>query len=237
MVNVKELKAQLQQEAQGTRRGLPFKKLAVNHSSQEFVLKEGELEKVLGKQVELFIVGEFGQYFYFDPKLEKLTVLSQIKKPALIKQAIDLKSGKKMAEILETMKSQNIKPTFSDILVVLVKVDDTWQEVMFYVKGALLQSWFEIVKEIASSDNTPIGNIVKIGLKAQKKGSVRYATLSLVEFIECEDEDLVSKGVSFLNKFKEAVKSYNQYEPPMEEEVSSINEEDKITSIDDLVEF
>lgn len=237
MVNAKELKAQLQQEAQGTRRGLPFKKLAVNHPTQEFVLKEGEVEKVLGKQVELFVAGEFGQYFYFDPKLEKITLLSQIVKPALIKQAIDLKSGKRMAEILEKMKSQNIKPTFSDILVVLVKVEDVWQEAIFYVKGALLQSWFEIVKEISSSDNTPIGNIVKISLKAQKKGSVKYSTLSLVEFEECEDENLITKGVLFLNKFKEVVKTYNQYEPPIEEEAPAINEEDKITSIDDLVEF
>jgi hypothetical protein len=234
MSNTEELKAQLQQEATGQRRGLPFKKLAVNHSTQEFLLKDGDAEKVLGKQVELFIAGEFGQYFYFDPKLERITVLSQIVKPALIKQAIDLKSGRKMSEILEKMKSQNTKPTFSDILVVLVKVDDKWQEAIFYVKGALLQSWFEIVKEITSSDATPIGNIVKLGLKAQKKGSVKYSTLSLVEFIICKDNDLVSNGVALLNKFKEAVKSYNQYEP-VEEPV--INEEAIASEDDDAVEY
>lgn len=235
MTNANELKAQLQQEATGQRRGLPFKKLAVNHSTQEFVIKDGEAEKVLGKQAELFIAGEFGQYFYFDPKIEKITVLSQIVKPALIKQAIDLKSGKKMAEILEKMKAQNTKPTFSDILVVLVKVDNQWQEAIFYVKGALLQSWFEIVKEITSSESTAVGNIVKLGLKAQKKGSVKYSTLSLVEFVNCEDNELIAKGVLLLNKFKEAIKSYNRYEPVEEEPI--IGEDNKITSLNDIVEF
>jgi hypothetical protein len=231
MKNAKEL---LQQEALGSKRGLPFKKLAVNHSTQEFVLKDGELEQVLGKQVELLVAGEFGQYYFFDPKLEKTTVLSQIVKPALIKQAIDLKSGKKMAEIIEKMKSQNLKPTYSNILVCLVKVNGEWEEVIFYVKGALLQSWFEIVKEIANLGNTPIGNIVKLGLKAQKKGSVRYATLSLEEFIDCQDNTVIANGVLLLNKFKEAIKSYNQYEPAEEEPVI----EDKITSLnDDDVEF
>jgi hypothetical protein len=234
MANAKELKAQLQQEAVGSRRGLPFKKLAVNHSTQEFVLKDGELETNLGKQVEMLVAGEFGQYFYFDPKLEKTTVLSQIVKPAFTKQAIDLKSGKKMSEIIERMKSQNTKPTYSNILVVLVKSEGKWREAIFYVKGALLQSWFEIVKEIASSENNVIGNITKLGLKAQKKGSVRYATLSLEEFIDCEDGELITKAKLFLENFKEAVKSYNQYEPVEEE---PLIEEKTTTFNDEDVEF
>lgn len=232
MVDTNNLKAQLQQEAVGQRRGLSFRRLAVKHGTQEFVLKDGNVEKVLGKQVELLIVSEYGQYVYFDPKTERTTILSQIKKPFEIKNSIDLKSGKKMSEIIENMKAQNTKLTYNNILLVMVKVGNEWQEALFYLKGALLQSWFEIVKEITASDNNIIGNIVKLSLKAQKKGSVRYATLFLEEFINCEDNNVISSAVAFLKRFKEEVKSYNQFRVEKE----AIEEESMITSLDD-VEF
>lgn len=218
--NINELKAKLIAEAQGNRRGLPFKKLAVNHASQEFVLKDATGEKSIGKQAEIFIAGEYAQYFYYDPRLERLTMLSQITKPALIKKAIDLKSGRLASEVVEKLKQQGLKPTFATILVVLVKVGDEWEEAIFYLKGALLQAWFEIVKEIQASGGNVISNILKLGLKAQKKGSVKYSTLTLQEFIECKEETTVAKGVLFLNKFKDAVKEYNVYEPVEEEVVS-----------------
>jgi hypothetical protein len=232
MANINELKAQLLQEAQGQRRGLPFKKLAVNHQSQEFVLKDGESEKVIGKQVEIFVVGEYAQYFYFDPKLERITLLSQITKPALIRKAIDLKSGKLASEVVEKLKAQGFKPTYTSILVVLVKVDNEWQEAVFYLKGALLQSWLEIAKELQGYGATYIANILKLSLKAQKKGAVKYSTLALSEYLECNDENTVAKGVLLLNKFKEAVKEYNVYEPPMEEVPVETEE-----MSDDIVEY
>ena len=46
MANINELKAKLMSEAQGSKRGLPFKKLAVRHG-EEFVIKDGESEKEL----------------------------------------------------------------------------------------------------------------------------------------------------------------------------------------------
>ena len=217
MANINELKAKLISEAQGSKRGLPFKKLAVNHQSQEFILKDGEIEKVIGKQAELFIVGEYAQYFYFDPKIERITLLSQITKPSLIRKAIDLKSGKLASEIVEKLKQQGLKPTYTSILVVLVKIDNSWEEAVFYIKGALLQSWFDIVKELQQYGSTPIASVVKLGLKAQKKGSVKYSTLALAEYSDCNDESVIAKGVLLLDKFKEAVKEYNVYEPIKEE--------------------
>jgi hypothetical protein len=213
MSNINDYKAKLLQEAQGQRRGLPFKKLAVNHSNHEFILKDGESEKVIGKQVELFVVGEFSQYFYYDPKLERITLLSQIVRPHAIKKAIDLKSGKPASEVVEKLKQQGLKPTFTTILVVMVKDGNNWTEAVFYLKGALLQSWFEIVKELQSYGATHIANILKLSLKAQKKGSVKYSTLTLQEYAECEDEEVAKAGVLLLNKFKDAVKEYNTYEP------------------------
>jgi len=217
MVNINELKAKLMSEAKGSKRGLPFKKLVVRHNDQEFVLKDGENEKAIGKQVEAFVVAEYAQYFYFDPKLERITILSQITKPALIKKAIDLKSGKPVVELVEKLKSQGLKPTYTSILVLLVKVDNTWEEVVFYVKGALLQSWMEIVKELQQYNTTHIANLLKLSLKAQKKGAVKYSTLALTEYKDCEDESILTKGVVLLDKFKEAVKEYNAYEPAKEE--------------------
>jgi hypothetical protein len=217
MANINDYKTKLLADAKGSKRGLSFKKLAVNHSNQEFVLKDGENEKPIGKQIELFVVGEFAQYFYFDPKLERITMLSQIVRPHSIKKAIDLKSGRPVAELIEKLKSQGTKPTYTSILVVMVKVDNTWQEAIFYVKGALLQSLLEITKELQSYGTTHIASLLKLSLKAQKKGAVKYSTLALSEYAECNDEGVLAKGVLLLDKFKDEIKKYNVYEPPTEE--------------------
>ncbi|MBX0312177.1 MAG: hypothetical protein JHC31_10450, partial [Sulfurihydrogenibium sp.] len=100
---------------------------------------------------------------------------------------------------------------------VLVKVDNAWQEAVFYIKGALLQSWMEITKELQGYGATPIASLLKLSLKAQKKGAVKYSTLSLVEYKDCEDEQVLAKGVLLLDRFKEEIKKYNAYEPSTEE--------------------
>ena len=235
MANINELKLKLISEAQGSKRGLPFKKLAVNHQSQEFIIKDGEIEKPLGKQVEIFVVGEFSQYFYFDPKLERITILSQIKRPFEIKNAIDLKSGKPISQLIEKLKQQGLKPTYTTILVVLIKEGDKWEEGIFYIKGALLQSWLEITKELQGYGATPISNLLKLTLKAQKKGAVKYSTLALSEYNECEDENILAKGVLLLDKFKEEVKKYNAYEPQPEDLPVEPGEDTDINS--EAVEF
>jgi hypothetical protein len=217
MSNINEMKAQLLNEAMGQRRGLPFKKLAVNHQTQEFILKDGENEKSIGKQVEVFVVAEFSQYYFFDPKLERITMLSQIVRPHGIKKAIDLKSGRPVVELLEKLKAQGTKPTYTSILLVLVKVDNEWQEAIFYVKGALLQSLLEITKELQGYGATHIASLLKLSLKAQKKGAVKYSTLAMSEYSECNDEKVLAKAVILLNKFKEELKRYNAFEPPTEE--------------------
>jgi hypothetical protein len=234
MANINEYKAKLLQEAQGQKRGLPFRKLAINHTSQEFVLKDGETEKTIGKQAEIFVVAEYSQYFFFDPKLERITLLSQITKPSLLKKAIDLKSGKPVAELVEKLKSQGFKPTYTSILVVLVKDGNDWQEAVMYLKGALLQSWLEIVKELQGYGATHIANLLKLSLKAQKKGAVKYSTLALSEYKECNEEGILAKGVLLLDKFKEEVKKYNAYEPPTEELPI---EPEETASADDIVEY
>ena len=233
MSNINELKTKLLSEAKGSKRGLSFKKLAVRHNDQEFILKDYENEKSIGKQVEVFVVAEYAQYFYFDPKLERITLLSQITKPSLIKQAIDLKSGKKVGELIEKLKAQGFKPTYTTILVVMVKVDNEWKEAIFYLKGALLQSWLEITKELQGYGATHIASLLKLSLKAQKKGVVKYSTLALSEYKECYDEDVLAKAVILLDRFKEEVKRYNTYEPAEELSV----EPEEATSLDDNVEF
>jgi hypothetical protein len=114
----------------------------------------------------------------------------------------------------------------------MIKVDNTWQEALFYVKGALLQSWMEITKELQGYGANHIASLLKLSLKAQKKGAVKYSTLSLVEYKDCEDEGVLAKGVLLLDKFKEEIKKYNAYEPPTEE--LPIEPED---TSDDAVEY
>jgi hypothetical protein len=99
----------------------------------------------------------------------------------------------------------------------MVKVDNTWQEAIFYVKGALLQSLLEITKELQSYGATHIASMLKLTLKSQKKGAVKYSTLALSEYSECNDEQVLAKGVLLLDKFKDEIKKYNVYEPPTEE--------------------
>jgi hypothetical protein len=232
MVNVNELKAKILSEAQGSKRGLPFKKLNVNHAEQTFIVKDGEAEKQLGKEVEIFVVGEYSQYYFYDPKLERITMLSQITKPSLLKQAIDLKSGKKVSELVEKLKSQGLKPTYTTILVILLRVNNTWEEAIFYLKGAVLQSWLEISKQLQQQGTTHIAKLMKLGLRSQKKGAVKYATLSLQDFQDTEDKDILAKAVILLDRFKEEVKKYNTYEPAEELPIEPTEE-----AVDDGVEF
>lgn len=232
MVNINELKAKILAEAQSTKRGLPFKKLNVNHADQVFVVKDGEVEKSLGKETEIFVVGEYSQYYFYDPKLERITMLSQITKPALLRQAIDLKSGKKVSELVEKLKSQGLKPTYTTILVILLKVDNTWEEAILYLKGAVLQSWLEITKQLQQQGTTHIAKLMKLGLRSQKKGAVKYATLTLLDSQDTEDKDILAKAVILLDRFKEEVKRYNAYEPAEELPIEPTEE-----AVDDGVEF
>ncbi|MBX0310279.1 MAG: hypothetical protein JHC31_00480 [Sulfurihydrogenibium sp.] len=234
MANINELKNKLLQEAQGQRKGLSFKKLAIDHANQTFVVKNnGEVVQSLGKEVEVLIIGEYGQYFMFDPRLERITFLSQITKPALIRQAIDLKSGKKVSEILEKLKQQGMKPVYTSILLVMVKNNDNWEEMLFYLKGAVLQSWIEIVKELQGYGVPYVASLLKLGLRSNKKGAVKYNTLTLQKYEECNNENLLAKAVLFLDKFKEEIRRYNTYEPSVEE----IPIEPEETTLDDIVEY
>jgi len=214
MANINELRAKLIQEAQGSRRSLPFKRLEVSHSDQIFFMKDVENRKELGKEATILVLGEYGQYTFFDQKLERTTVLSQIVKPSLIKKALDLKSGKPIMPILERLKAQGLKPVYNSIIIALVKTENGYDEALFYMKGAVLQSWMEITRSLQTSY---IASEIRLSLKPNKKGAVKYSTLSLVDILPCENEALLAKGVMFLDRFKEALKSYNSFEPEPEE--------------------
>jgi len=216
MANIVELRNKLLQESQGNRKLLPFKRLEVNHSEQTFFIREGDNKKDLGKEVSVIVLGEYGQYSFYDQKLERTTVLSQIVKPSLIRRALDLKSGKPVMHIIERLKTQGLKPVYSSIQVSLVKINDQWQEALFFMKGAILQSWMELAKGIQPHY---IASNIKLTLKPQKKGAVKYSTLSLVEYSLCDDEMLLAKGVMFLDRFKEVIKEYNSFEPELIEVV------------------
>ncbi len=215
MANINELRNKLLQEAQPNKRALPFKRLEVNHSDQLFFMRDAENRKELGKEATILVLGEYAQYTFFDQKLERTTVLSQIVKPSLIKKAIDLKSGKPISFIIERLKSQGLKPVYNSIIIALVKTENGYEEALFYMKGAVLQSWMEIVKSLQTSY---IASELRLSLKPNKKGAVKYSTLSLVDILPCENEALLAKGVMFLDRFKEALKSYNSFEPEPEPE-------------------
>jgi len=214
MSNINELRNKLLQEAQSNRRVLPFKRLEVNHPDQTFFIRDADSKKELGKEIEIVILGEYGQYSFYDQKLERTTVLSQIVKPSLIKKAIDLKSGKPISSIIEKLKSQGLKPVYNSIIIALVKTENGYDEALFYMKGAVLQSWMEITRSLQFPY---IASEIRLSLKPNKKGAVKYSTLSLVDILPCENEALLAKGVMFLDRFKEALKSYNSFEPEPEE--------------------
>lgn len=231
MANINELKSKLLQEALGQKKSLSFKKLAIDHANQIFIVKNGDVHS-LGKEIDMLIVGEYGQYFMFDPRLERITFLSQITKPALIRQAIDLKSGKKVADVLEKLKQQGMKPVYTSILLVMVKNNDSWEEMLFYLKGAVLQSWIEVVKELQGYGVPYVASLLRLGLRSNKKGAVKYCTLTLQKYEECNNENLLAKAVLFLDRFKEEIRRYNAYEPTEE----FVEPEEAIPS-DDIPEF
>jgi len=87
-MSIQDLKAKLLAENTGKRRSLPFQTLKVDGKAKKFVLGEKELA-----EVEVFFISEYAQYIYFDPQLQRLTLLSQITKPFAINNGLDLKTG------------------------------------------------------------------------------------------------------------------------------------------------
>jgi len=129
-------------------------------------MRAADNKRELGREVEMVILGEYGQYTFFDQKLERTTVLSQIVKPSLIRKAIDLKSGKPISFIIERLKSQGLKPVYNSIIVSLVKVGNSHEEALFFMKGAILQSWMEITRSLQTSY---IASELRLSLKPNKK--------------------------------------------------------------------
>ncbi|DAD54638.1 TPA: hypothetical protein [Aquificae Joseph's Coat Spring virus] len=211
-MSIQELKAKLLAENTGKRRNLPFQVLKVDGKAKKFVLGEQELT-----EVEVFFISEYAQYIYYDPQLQRLTLLSQITKPFAINNALDLKTGHKIGALVKKMKDSDIKPKYISIFLTFVKHNGKWEEAVFYMKGAVLKSFMEIKQDLKNEGKEVISSVLHLGLKPKKKGSVEYAELKLVSQMDIADENVLAQAIISLDKLKSALEDYNKYEPTEEQ--------------------
>jgi hypothetical protein len=208
MSNVQDLKAKLLAENTGKRRSLPFQTLKVDGKAKKFILGEKELP-----EAEVFFISEYAQYIYYDPQLQRLTLLSQITKPFAIQNALDLKTGQKIGALVKRMKEADIKPKYISIFLTFVKHNGKWEEAVLYMKGAVLKSFMEIKQDLKNEGKEIISSVLHLGLKPKKKGSVEYAELKLISYSDMNDENVLAQAIITLDKFKASLEDYNKYEP------------------------
>jgi hypothetical protein len=213
MSNIQDLRAKLLAENTGKRRSLPFQVLKVDGKAKKFVLGDKEFS-----EVEVFFISEYAQYIYYDPQLQRLTLLSQITKPFAINNALDLKTGQKIGALVKKMKEADVKPKYISIFLVFVKNGGKWEEAVLYMKGAVLKSFMEIKQDLKNEQKEVISSILHLGLKPKKKGSVEYAELKLNSQSDIADENVLAQAVISLDKLKAALEDYNKYEPSEEPE-------------------
>ncbi len=189
------------------RRRLPYPVLKIRHPIPTAGLKEawivekedGSIQE-LSSVVDFYIIAERGQYFKFDPVQNRTTILSEILPVQKIRTAIDLKSGKPIAELRE---KEDL--TFTNIVFGLVKTGKDWLPVVSYFKKSALKELITIKEEVGG---VLVGKKLELGLKVFKNGAVVYA----VPLLKGAKEDLPiadDRLTELYNSFKQAVAEYN----------------------------
>ncbi len=192
---------------QPKKRKLPYPVLRIRHPIPTAGLKEvwivekedGAIQE-LSSVITFYPIAERGQYFKFDPNLNRVTVLSEILPTFKIKTAVDLRSGKPISEIRE---KEDL--TFTTIIFGLVKVDKDWLPVVSYFKKSSLKELITIKEEVGG---ILVGKKLELGLKVLKNGAVTYAVPLLKSFKE--DLPIADDQLTELyNGFKQSVVEYN----------------------------
>ena len=209
---------------------LQFPKLKIRHPvpsvkiTENWVVENGDVVE-LGKEVEIITIAVRGQYFRFDTQLQRTTHLSEIKQSHSINSARCLKTNKTVQQLKEEF-GEKFKKEFKFVLVIygVVKINNQWKDVIWYVKASSLQALVEIQKELGVK--TLSGYYLHLGLKVNKSGGVIYATPVLKQAKNLSElPENVLKSLPDLDKlyenFVKEVSYYNSPEPSFKEEASA----------------
>ena len=196
---------------QKARRRLPYPNVKIVHpkrngrttmpSFYELVLEGDEVEE-LGKEIEIYVIAERGQYMLYDPVANRVSHLSEILPISKIRQGVCLKTKKSVLALKEEF-GKDLK--FVNIVFCLVNVKGEWIPAVLYLKGALLQSWLVYKGKI---EGDIIAKRLVLTLEDRKNGAVDYSVPVIKTFSEdapLSDEDLSS----IYSKFREEVEKYN----------------------------
>ncbi len=238
MANFKFLQEEIKSPV---KRELQFTKLKIRHPvvaakiSEAWIIEDVNGDVVeLGKEVEIIIIAVRGQYFRYDTQLQRTTHLSEIKPSYAINSAKCLKTNKTIEQLKNEFK-EKFKIEFKFVLIIygVVKINNQWKDVIWYVKASSLQALVEIQKELGVK--TLSGYYLNLGLKVNKSGGVIYATPVLKQAKNLSElSDSIMKTLPNLDElYENFVKEVSYYNST---ETSSFNEE--TTSPNDIpVEF
>ena len=218
---LKSLKEQLEKEESGGALKPPFPTLFLHNnpdpdSGLEFgkfyVGEKGDGEwlhlQLLGDRVEVVVLKERGQYIKYDPKLEKLTVKSTILPKYQISNAKDLISGRTIAELKEAGEEL----TYTQITLALLKLENTFKPVLWYLKRSSLRAYIEAFREKGLSERDyKLDKVCVFRALKQKNSGVIYfiPVLEKVRPIDIPEAEKVLEGSKAIEVFQEWVDRYN----------------------------
>ena len=164
--------------------------------------------QLLGDRVELVILKERGQYIKYDSKLEKLTVKSTILPKYQISNAKDLISGRTIAELKEAGEEL----TYTQITLALLKLENTFKPVLWYLKRSSLRAYIEAFREKGLSEKDyKLDKVCTFRALKQKNSGVIYfiPVLEKVRPLDIPEAEKVIEGAKAIDVFNEWVDRYN----------------------------
>ena len=228
---LKKLQEQLLEDSQSVVPRAPFERFFISYDPDvgigQYALG-GEKDEsgnwtdpplLIGKSADVIFLKEYGQYVYFDPQLEKVTVKSNIFPKWKAKDAVDLYTDKPIAELKEIYPGIR----YTQVTLILVNIN-RWVPAIWYMKGSTIKAYLDIIRENKLKPEDYIGcKIFRLGIQKNKKGTVIYYTPTLEKLMEPSDKDaktLLSLIPEATEKFKKYVDEYNgiRYPEPMQEE-------------------
>ncbi len=212
-----KLASALAEEAQSGSVRCPYPRLFINYDPEvsapgQFAVggekdEEGNWTTpptVLGKEAGIIFLKEYGQYTYFDPQAEKITVKSNIFLKFKAKEAVDLFTEKPISELKEVYPGIR----YTQVTLVLVRLKNTWTPAVWYMRGATLKAHLDIIRENKLKPKDYVAQKIFIfGTERHKKGTVLYYTPKLITITDPTE----AEAKQLLKLIPEAVNTFNQY--------------------------
>lgn len=193
--------------------------------------------KLIDRSAKIIFLKEYGQYTYYDPSVEKITIRSNIFPKWQAKEAVDLATG----EPITKMKEVNPDIRYTQITLILVNVDGNWIPAVWYLRGAALKAYLDMLREKKLRPSDYFGvKILEFVTEKKKKGQVVYYVPVLSNILEPSEKDakvLLSLIPKTVEEFRAYIHSYNGTPELAQKPVDTENDEGMIWSEEDELQF